>query len=177
MAALEDAYEGYDWDGSKKELEGLMRKYAPLLLELAYQESGVGIDFNLANPRVKDTIDGLAKRIRNVADTTRDDVRRWVETGTDEGLSVQKIAEQIRSKAADISPGRALTVARSETRDAYNYGSLLSYEDAGVSEVEALDSDEDEECAERNGQTYTLEEARALNPHPNCVLAFAPKVD
>lgn len=176
MSALE-AVDGYDWNGSKKDLEKLARTYAPQLLELAYEESGMGIAFDLKNPRVKETIDGLAKKIRNVADTTRDDVRRWVEIGTDEGLSMPKIAEQIRSKANDITPARALMIARTETREAYNGGALLSYEEAGVVKVEALDSDEDEECAARNGTIYTLEEAAEVEAHPNCVLAWAPVVD
>ena len=178
MSALEDALTGYDWAGSKKELEGLARKYAPQLLELAYEESGTGISFDLSNPRIKDTIDGLAKRIVGVADTTREDVKRWVEIGTEEGLSVDKIAEQIRSKAADISPARALTIARTETATAHSLGSLLAYGDAGVSKVEVLDGDEDEDCAAANGQIWSIEKAEAEPiAHPNCTRAFAPVLE
>lgn len=170
-----------DWDGAADEIEAALKRYYPQIMQMAYSDSedllGMGVSFDLSNPRIKDVIDTLATRIRNVADTTREDVRRWVEQGTEDGLSLQKIAEQIRSNANGISRSRALTIARTETRDAYNGGALLSYEDAGVSKVELLDSDNDPECAERNGKVVTLDEARDITPHPNCVLALIPVVD
>ena len=176
-----DSVDAHDWDASKDALEKLSRKYSAGLLKLAYEEAGdtlPGISFDLRNPLVQKTIAGLATRIRDVADTTRDDVRRWVEIGTEEGLSVQKIAEQLRSKAADISPSRALTIARTETATAHSLGSLLYYEEAGIKDVEVLDGDDDEECATADGQIWTLEEARE-NPiaHPNCTRSFLAVVD
>lgn len=170
-----------DWEGFADEAEALLRKYYPQLLELAYGDAGEllgddSIRWDLSNPRVKDVIDTLATKIRDIAETTREDVRRWVEIGTEEGLSVGKIAEQIRSNAANISPSRALTIARTESREAYNGGAILAYGDAGISEVEALDSDNDPECAERNGRIFTLEEAAQVQAHPNCQLAWAPVV-
>ena len=172
-----------DWEGFGDEAEALLRRYYPQLLELAYADAGdlLGDDsirWDLSNPRVRDVIDTLARKIRDVAETTREDVRRWVEVGTEEGLSVQKIAEQIRSNAANITPSRALTIARTESGTAYNRGAVLAYGDAGVTRVEVLDGDDDEICSSVNGQVWTLEEAEA-SPlgHPNCVRAFAPVVD
>lgn len=176
MAAL-GAVDGYPWDKSKDELEGLARKYAPQLLELAYEESGMGISFDLANPRVKDKIADAAKRIVGIADTTKEQIRGAVERGLGEGLSPAKIAAQIRESAPDISRSRAMTILRTETREMYNGGTLLAYDEAGVKKVEALDSDEDEECAARNGQIFTIEEAAEVEAHPNCVLAWLAVVD
>jgi hypothetical protein len=171
-----------DWDEFADEAETLLRKYYPQLLELAYGDAGDllggdSIRWEASNPRIKDVIDTLAKKIRNVAETTREDVRRWVEIGTEEGLSVTEIARQIRSNSANISPSRALTIARTESGTAYNRGALLAYEDGGVTRVEVLDGDEDEACAAANGQIWTLEEA-AAEPiaHPNCTRAYAPVV-
>ena len=171
-----------DWEGFVSEAEALLRRYYPQLLELAYGDAGdlLGDDsirWDISNPRVKDVIDGLAERIRDVAETTREDVRRWVEVGTEEGLSVQEIARQIRSNAQNISPSRALVISRSESATAYNKGAVLAYGDAGITRVEVLDGDDDEICAAANGQIWTLEEADA-DPigHPNCVRAFAPVV-
>lgn len=170
-----------DWEGFGDEAEALLRRYYPQLLELAYADAGEllgddSIRWDISNPRVKDVIDTLAERIRSVAESTKEDVRRWIEVGTEEGLSVQEIARQIRSNAENISPSRALTIARTESRQAYNGGAILAYGDAGISEVEALDSDNDPECAARNGQIYTLEEAAQVEAHPNCQLAWAPVV-
>jgi hypothetical protein len=46
---------------------------------------------------------------------------------------------------------------------------------AGVTHVEVSDGDDDDDCADADGQVWTLEEALA-NPiaHPNCVRSFAP---
>ena len=170
-----------DWDDFADEADALMRKYYPQLMELAYGDAadllgGDSIRWDLSNPRIKDVIDTLAKQIKNVSETTKEDVRRWVEVGTEEGLSVTEIAKQIRSNAANISPSRALTISRTESREAYNGGAILAYGDAGISEVEALDSDNDPECSERNGRIYTLEEAAEVQAHPNCQLAWAPVV-
>ena len=169
-----------DWEGFGDEAEALLRRYYPQLLELAYADAGdllgdSSIRWDISNPRVKDVIEGLAKKIKDVAETTREDVRRWVEVGTEEGLSVQKIAEQIRSNAANIAPSRALTIARTESAVAYSSGAILAYGDAGVSKVEVLDGDDDEACAAANGQIWTLDEAMAEPiAHPNCTRAFAP---
>jgi hypothetical protein len=152
-----------------------MRKYYPQLLQLSYEAAG--IDFDLTNPRVQDTIDGLAKRVRNVPETTRDSIRGWVKAGTEDGWSVDKIAKRIREDGQEISKSRSVTIARTESREAYNGGALLAYDDAGVTKVRALDSDNDPECEERNGTVYTLEEAADVEAHPNCVLAWEPIVE
>ncbi len=176
--ALMDLVEGYDWEGSADDLEDLMRDFYPEIMGLAYGDANgklpVDVSFDLTNPKVLEVIDNLAAKVRDVAETTRDDIKRWVEAGTQEGLSVDKIAEQIRSKGAEISKSRSLTIARTESREAYNGGALLAYTEAGVGKVKALDSDNDPECAERNGQVFTLEEAASVEAHPNCVLAWEP---
>ena len=171
-----------DWEGFGEEAEALIRKYAPQLLELAYGDASALLDnssirWDISNPFIKDVIDTLAVRIRDVSETTKEDVRRWIDVGTEEGLSVQKIAQQIRSNANNITPSRALTIARTESAVAYNQGAVLAYGDAGVQRVEVLDGDEDDVCAAVNGQIWTLEEALA-DPiaHPNCQRAFAPVV-
>src|SRR6185369_8821894 len=41
----------------------------------------------------------------------------------------------------------------------------------------AYDGDGDEECAARNGQEYTIEEAQGIDDHPNGTLVWSPIVD
>ena len=57
---------------------------------------------------------------------------------------------------------------------AYNAAALDSYQELGVKEVEAIDGDDDPECAERNGKRYTLAEAAAIEDHPNGTLDWVP---
>jgi hypothetical protein len=136
--------------------------------------------FNLKNPRVKDTISQLATRITGMADTTKSDIRGILETAlTGEGKipSTDEIAKLIRESGATNSVSRSKTIARTESQKAFNEGAFLSYEAADIEKVECLDSDNDEECAARNGKIFTLAEARDVDPHPNCVIAWAAVVE
>jgi SPP1 gp7 family putative phage head morphogenesis protein len=174
-----DAVDSYAWDDSADELEKVVRKYAPQLLQLSYEAANLpGIDFDLTNPRVQDTIDDLAKKVRNVPETTRDSIRGWVKAGTEDGWSVDKIAKRIREDGQEISKSRATTISRTESAAAYNGGAILAYRDAGVEKVRVLDGDDDEECAKADGEIWTLEEAEA-NPtaHPNCTRSFAAVIE
>lgn len=74
---------------------------------------------------------------------------------------------------------RAELIARTETLEASRQSSIGLYEASPVvKEVEAYDGDGDELCAERNGETFTFEEAEqeSVETHPNCVLSFGPVV-
>lgn len=170
-----------NWAGFADEIEKSMRVYHQQLFSLAFEgasdELGIGIDFDLSNPRIKETLSELGKRIRSVSDTTRDEIRLLVGAATEEGWSMPELAKRIREKGEISSRSRALTIARTETATATNTGAILAYETVGVKEVEVLDGDDDEDCASVNGQTWTLEEA-IENPiaHPNCTRAFLPIV-
>jgi uncharacterized protein with gpF-like domain len=186
MASV-DVDELVDWDSFADDYEALMRKYYPQLLELAYGDAadlvgdsrdGGTLTFDLNNPAIKRTIDMLATKVRDVADTTKDEIRSLVDQQTEEGWSMDELARQIRSHGDDMSKSRSLTIARTESGTAYNLGGLLSYADAGVKKVQVLDGDKDEECAAADGATWSLDDAQA-NPlgHPNCTRAFSPVVD
>lgn len=180
---------GYDWEQDAAGIQALMGRLYPALLGRAYADAGkvlpVDIRFDVANPRIKDTIAELAKQVRAVSDTTRDEIRGLVDRQTAEGWSMQELAKQIRG-LAEVTDGldsshaarRAMVISRTESATAYNHGALLAYADAGVEKVRVLDSEADEACAAADGQVWTLDEARA-NPiaHPNCVRAFAPYLD
>lgn len=71
---------------------------------------------------------------------------------------------------------RAEMIARTEMTASYNDAALGTYGDLGVEMVQAIDGDGDEECAARDGQTFTLDEAdqEAADEHPNGTLDFVP---
>ena len=72
---------------------------------------------------------------------------------------------------------RAETIARTETALSYNRAALDAYKEFSVRNVIAYDGDFDEECAARNGQEFTVEEAFGIEDHPNGTLDWAPVVD
>ena len=55
------------------EIAEIMRQFYPLLLERAWEREGqnveIGLAFDLRNPRVQETISGLATKVKRVADT------------------------------------------------------------------------------------------------------------
>jgi len=72
---------------------------------------------------------------------------------------------------------RAELVARTETMLGYNSSNLMGYGEMGVSMVEAVDGDFDPECADRNGQVFSIEDAQAVDEHPNGTLDWIPLTD
>jgi hypothetical protein len=162
-------------------IETLMKVFYQALLEDAFLDAaadGVDVAFDLANPYVQQTLGALAKQIRGVAETTRDEIRALVGQQAAEGWSMEELQKQIRAKGATASRSRALTIARTETGTAYNQGAIAAYKAGGITHVTVLDGDDDEPCASANGATWTLAEAEA-NPlgHPNCTRAFSPIVE
>lgn len=162
-------------------LATLMKAFYQALVEDAFLDAagdGVDVTFSLANDHVQTLLGSLAKNIKGVAETTKDDVQRLVGAAAEHGWSVEELAKQIRAKGEIASRSRALTIARTETGTAYNRGAVAAYRAGGVTHVDVLDGDEDEPCASANGARWTLEEAEA-NPlgHPNCTRAFTPVVE
>jgi len=82
----------------------------------------------------------------------------------------------------DIGFSRASTIARTELIRAHAEGQLNGLEDMGVGEVgvevEWATADDDAvcpKCAELEGSTFSITEARGMIPlHPNCRCAFIP---
>ncbi len=166
-------------DGSA--VAALLKAYHQAILEDAFldaSDAGIDVSFSLDNPHVQDVLGSLAKNVRAVAETTKDEIRALVGRQADEGWSVEQLAKEIRAKGEIASRSRALTIARTETGTGYNLGSVAAYRTGGVTHVDVLDGEDDPICAAANGSRWTLEEAEA-NPlgHPNCTRAFSPVVE
>lgn len=115
----------------------------------------------------------VGERIKGITKTTQDAVAAAIAQGYDQGLSPAQIGDLIEGLPA-FDEARAELVARTETMYAYNDAALTSYGEYGVTQVEAIDGDEDEECAARDGQTYDVEEAFQIEDHPNGTLDWVP---
>lgn len=159
----------------------LMQAHYRALVEDAFLDAaadGVDVAFSLDNPHVQDVLGSLAKNVRGVAETTKDEIRMLVGQQAGNGWSNEELAQAIHDQGITRSVSRALTIARTETGHGYNRGAIASYRTAGVTHVDVLDGDDDEVCAAANGSRWTLDEAEA-NPlgHPNCTRAFSAVID
>lgn len=115
-----------------------------------------------------------------------------VQKGLNEGLGSHGLADRIEDQFTDWrtsgkrrvridgrmvtvdTQSRAEMVARTETGDAFNEGTLDGYDAAGVGKVLVSDGTDDPECAEANGSTWTIDDARLKRlEHPNCTRGFS----
>ncbi len=71
---------------------------------------------------------------------------------------------------------RAETIARTETALSYNRAALQGYKEFRVSQVTAIDGDTDADCANRNGATFSVDDALSIADHPNGTLDWVPVV-
>lgn len=113
--------------------------------------------------------------IRDIGRTTRDRVIHAIRQGIEQGLSPRELGELVRTSAG-FDEARAETIARTETAKVLNQASIESYREYEVQYVQADDGDDDEECAARNGQVYTLDEAEGIEDHPNGTLSWTPVI-
>ena len=114
-------------------------------------------------------------RVAGIGRTTRELVARAIREGIEQGLSPRELGEVVR--AAGFGEARAEAIARTEAATVLNEAAIASYRELEVTHVQVTDGDEDDECAEADGQTWTLDEAESSPlAHPNCTRSFAPVI-
>jgi hypothetical protein len=117
----------------------------------------------------------VGSRITGINDTTRQKVQAAIAEGVELGESPADLGQRIRASAA-FDDYRSELISRTETAQVYNDAALRSFGELEVTEVEAIDGDEDAECAARNGKRYPLDEAMGISDHPNGTLDWVPVV-
>ncbi len=74
----------------------------------------------------------IRQRITSVSETTRNRIVSAVRRGYEEGEAVPTIADRILEQARQVSIIRAVTIARTETHSAANYGSQAAAKETGL---------------------------------------------
>jgi SPP1 gp7 family putative phage head morphogenesis protein len=93
------------------------------------------------------------------------------------GLGVERTAREL-SDALAITRARALTIARTETLNAYREGARLRYMELGLRRYRWLATGDERTCAicaDLNGQVFDIE--APMNPHPNCRCTILPVLE
>ena len=130
------------------------------------------------------------QRIKDINDRTLQALTLQLAEGTRRGYSINQLIDGVPDEgytgvagvALDngtpaFDPYRAEMIARTETMLSYNRATVTSYGEFGVTHLLAYDGDQDEECAARDGQEFTVEEAADIEDHPNGTLVWSPVVD
>lgn len=176
-ASADDAFSG-DAEQYITELEQLIAELHVQGVQDGYDSlSGEPVPpgaFTLQNQYVSAAVSGLAGKIKNVSETTRQNVRDIIQSGIDDGLSIPDIAALLSASEA-FSDYRATMIARTESRVAYNQGAVAAMKTLGTNYVYIDDGDKDDPCAEVSGTIQTIDWF-AENPvsHPQCTRAGAP---
>lgn len=120
----------------------------------------------------------VAARVKNITETTRLAIQRIIDDGIAAQSSPMEIASAIEGATA-FDPYRAEMIALTEMGKTYNESALGSYSEFGVASVEAVDGDQDDACAARDGQTFSLDDADAetADEHPNGTLDWVPIIE
>lgn len=173
-------------------LAKLMRSFYAELVSDAFVDAngdGVAVAFSLDNPYVQTVLDRLAKQVKGVAETTKDEIRALVGRQAAEGWSIERLAQEITDQGliaagTEQDPGpRVRMIARTETASAYTQGSIAAYKASGVvSGVKWLASaDSCAICQALDGEVRGLDEAfgdgiDSVPAHPNCTCVLSPVV-
>lgn len=130
-----------------------------------YLDDGFAVPFGKAAEWARQHAGEL---VSGIDSTTKDQLAELL-AGLEDGTSDEDIAAAISSMFDDFG-SRADTIARTETGWAANLGNASAWGDAGYGYVEISDgTDSDQECADADGQIWSLDDFEA-NPleHPNC---------
>jgi phage portal protein BeeE len=183
------------WNGTVEDAE------LANVLRVVYEDSARGGLQNVAdtlgrivpNKAVARITDDLltygGERITDINARTLQAISIELAEGTKRGYSIAQLidgvpAEEFRgvlNVGLDNGVGvwgdaRAETIARTETALSYNRAALGGYREFNVRQVQAIDGDKDAECATRNGQTFSLDDAYGIADHPNGTLDWVPVV-
>lgn len=187
-------------EASSKRLELLYinhyKRVATRTFEHVGKRVGVSLVFN-EQDAIGQSVLATGGRRKGLVDFTAQAKRAMFETirqGREDGQNPRQIARSIRKKvpvgrftrmAEERGVDAAKTyrsnmIARTETHNAQRVSTVSGYEASEVVEtVRAIDAkygDTDDICMERNGQEFTLEEARVETEleHPNGTLDWEP---
>ena len=127
-----------------------------------------------------------AARVTGINETTRQKINDAIIRGLEAGSTINDVADAIEGIGPATVGGldlgslfdeyRSEMIARTELMDAYNSSAIATYSDAGFDQVQAIDGDGDPECAERDGQIYSSDEADSIEDHPNGTLDWVPVI-
>lgn len=162
---------------AKFESDDFFRGTKHQFLQSAFQQPEIRSKVELLYTRTFQELKGITAAIDQR-------LSRTLSIGLINGWGPEKIAREIDKHIGTINRTRARVLARTEIIRAHAEGQLDAYERLGVEEVglkaEWVTAGDDfvcPECADREGQVYTIEEARDLIPlHPNCRCMWIPVV-
>jgi HK97 family phage portal protein len=173
-------------DELAKELRALYEATGRLAFVTAGKQLDEPIDWSLSNPKIRQTLLQLGRRIVGIGETTRLDVARVITDGMSEGLTTPQIADAIRGLYSETYRNRSMAIARTESQVSYNLATADAYAETGIvqammchdnaAHTEGYGAQDGLSCAERNGVITDVDKVdiHIFSEHPNGTLAVSP---
>jgi phage portal protein BeeE len=169
-----------DWD---KRLAKVLTPYATEIANISAQRAEgmlkphgkAAFDDLVGNKVLQKLLSRVGLRIKGINETTRDKIAAAIKEGIEAGDGAAQLGDRVEAAAA-FDEYRAELIARTESAQALNESQIETFREYGVEKVVAIDGDEDEECAARDGQEFDLDDALAIQDHPNGTLDWSPVV-
>lgn len=186
-----------DWWNATKENDELTMTMRGIYVEVG-RDGLQAVSDNLGRVIVKgftqnvlaDLLTYGGERIKDINDRTLEALTLQLAEGTRRGYSITQLVDGVPEEGyggikgvtldngvAAFDPYRAEMIARTETMLSYNRATVSGYKEFGVRYLVAYDGDQDEQCAARNGNEFTVAEAQEIADHPNGTLVWSPVVD
>lgn len=180
--ALVDAPNLWDRDEARQQASQIVKLAAAMAHDVAYQAAaqdfGLQVKWEGPNERVIRYLGSRLHFIQNIDDTTRKAIAQTLAEGVSQAEDLRALQVRVRNVFASAIDHRSLTIARTESVQAYGYGSIQAYREAGVLKARMHDGPnaDSADCINVDGQEVTLDEAERLmsEEHPNGVRAVAP---
>jgi len=153
--------------------------------QAAMAELGVEIAFDITNPKVIKWIkDRCGLLIKSISDTTLEKLRKTLAEGVANGESIPNLADRIGIVYDEAKGSRAVKIARTETINASNSGSLEAYKQSGVVEkkewLATMDDRVRDEHAAMNGEIVDIDKpfsnGEMFGSEPNCRCTILPVI-
>jgi hypothetical protein len=180
-----------DYNAFEKKLGKILTKewieIGGISLKGVQNSLGISIDFDLNERTIPKGV--IARQVTNVSKATQVAIGNTIKQGIADGVHPSVIAKRMRDQLMgyagleNLTKSRAYTIARTETANAYNVGTIIGYEKSGlVSQARCIDAPDcgwvgHNDHLKAHGRVVPLDIAR-LHPisHPNCVRAWAPVI-
>lgn len=170
------------WKPSMEKLDEVMRRAEQILgamadraAKLTRRETGLENEPD-ADTKVQWVADRVSEMISKTLSSTRNELEAFTANYISDGsLDPRELANQVRAHFDDFPDWKAARYARTEARDAFNAGALLTARANGLNVVQALDAqlgESDPDCNDRDGQFYTVDQAMREVEHPNGTLGW-----
>ena len=168
----------------QKLLSGYVLEADRAVWEAVKEALGLTGEYDAGGPVARRLLDNSAKRVVQINEATRKAIRETMALAEQRGYSLFQIANGVekdgfrglRDVVRETYKGRADAIARTELGFATNDAALDRYLEGGIVEVDIIDGDEDEVCADRNGERLDIASERPTLAHPSCTLVVVPVI-